>query len=139
MKSHPEISLKVYEEISKELIHRPAFMYNYGVTFFQYGRYAESVKIFEDLRNKFVTLDGMLYLGKSYRAVKQYNDAEKIFKDASFMVPNRLIPKYDLFMLYHEIGDSKKADAVGKEILNMPVKIPSNKVDSMKNEIKKCL
>ncbi|QIL40398.1 hypothetical protein G7074_14675 [Pedobacter sp. HDW13] len=139
MESHPEISLKVYKEISNELNHRPAFNYNYGVTLFQYGRYPESVKIFEDLRNKFVTLDVMLYLGKSYQAVKQYNNAEKIFKDASFMVPNRFIPKYNLFRLYHEIKDFKKADAVAQEILTMPVKIPSNEVDSIKNEVKKML
>ncbi|MCW2261024.1 MULTISPECIES: O-antigen ligase family protein [Sphingobacterium] len=137
--TNSELSFKMYDRIYKDLEHRPAFLYNYGAELFQDAKFSESTAVFTTLRARFITLDGMVYLGKSYKEMGNFNLAEKTFKEASFMVPNRFIPKYQLFKLYCDTDKILEAYSIAEEILNMPIKISSIEIDNIKKEVKSFL
>lgn len=55
----------------------------------------------------------------------KYKQAEKDYKTAIFMVPNRIISRNDLLTFYLEKKDTANAVYWSGSIINMPVKIPS--------------
>ena len=52
------------------------------------------------------------------------------------MCPNRFIPLYKLFKIYKQLGDTEKMLKVGNIILNKKIKVPSQKIDIILNNVK---
>lgn len=63
------------------------------------------------------------------------NQAEKYFLKAVYMVPNRMTPRYELVNFYLENKDTMNALKWSYSVSNMPVKIPSEKTEMMKNRV----
>lgn len=74
-------------------------------------------------------------LGNVYKAKKNMPSAEKAYLTAIDMVPNRFIERYRLYQLYKEIGDPKKAKKIKEDMLQLPVKIPSEMIENIKTNI----
>jgi len=55
------------------------------------------------------------------------------------MVPNRFLPKYQLFILYQELGDKDKIQEIALDIVNSPIKVPSYTVTLIINNAKEWL
>ena len=68
-------------------------------------------------------------MGKEEEALKCYETAE-------CMVPGLMRPAYLRFDLYRRQGRNREALAIGKEILNRPVKLINSEVLSMKSDIR---
>ncbi|PVH26480.1 O-antigen ligase family protein [Sphingobacterium corticibacter] len=134
--NQPELAMNVYSQIYDRLHHRPSFIYNYGVELYNLRKYNQAQKMFAKLLEQFVTLDGVMYFAKASQAVGQYDLAEQYFKQASFMVPNKFQPKYHLFKLYDHLKSEKNAAIVAQEILDMPIKVPSQEVDHIRKRVK---
>lgn len=75
-------------------------------------------------------------LGYIYALSNNAEEAEEAYLMAINMVPNRFINRYKLYNFYKNTGQKKKAISLGKEILNIPVKIQSIFVDQIKLSIK---
>lgn len=74
-------------------------------------------------------------LGNIYRAKENIELAEKAYIMAINMVPNRFIERYRLYQFYKEIGEEEKANKIKEDILRLPVKIPSDMINRIKNNI----
>lgn len=74
-------------------------------------------------------------MGKNYQALKQYENAEKAFRQAHFMIPHRFYPLYLLAKMYFESGQTEKGKAIALQLLHKKTKIHSTAIDEMKNEI----
>ena len=61
-----------------------------------------------------------------------FNQAEKDYQTAVYMVPNRMKTRFELFKFYLDKGDTTKARLWGTSILTMPVKVPSPVADKLK-------
>ncbi|WP_448700916.1 O-antigen ligase family protein [Mucilaginibacter sp. AW1-3] len=61
--------------------------------------------------------------------------AEQIYLQAIDMVPNRFASRFKLYNFYLKTQQIKKAKAVARYMLKMPVKIPSNSVDLIRKNI----
>jgi O-antigen polymerase len=75
-------------------------------------------------------------LGDSYKALKQYEQAENAYVLASYMTPGKIYPKYLLAKLYDETGQEEKAIELAKQLLTQNVKIESQAVSEIKMEMK---
>lgn len=77
-------------------------------------------------------------LGKSLASflerMRRYDDAEKIYIYNKNVEPFRFDARIDLFYLYLKTNQKAKAKTMAIEIVKLPVKIPSNKVDKFKEE-----
>jgi O-Antigen ligase len=91
---------------------------------------------------------GMLYYvdNKVYKLkadieqeLKMYPEAEKSYLRTIYMAPNRMGSRFDLLNFYVARNDTTKAVYWAKSILNMPVKVPSIRVDNILRETKSIL
>ncbi|MFR5658942.1 MAG: tetratricopeptide repeat protein [Butyricimonas faecihominis] len=78
-------------------------------------------------------------MGKNYQTMKQYPQAESAFLKASHMVPNRLYPLYLLAKMYHESGQTDKAIATARLLLEKAPKVPSSATEEMKRDMQKLI
>lgn len=69
----------------------------------------------------------------------QYAEAEKSYLRAIYMVPNRMSSRLDLMHYYCDQKDTAKAMYWASSILQMPVKVPSEKTSAMLKEVKQVL
>ncbi|HVK98144.1 MAG TPA: hypothetical protein VM368_10005, partial [Flavisolibacter sp.] len=58
-----------------------------------------------------------------------HEQAERDYKTAVYMVPNRMKSRFELIQFYLSIKDTSNAIFWAKSIMKMPVKIRSNKTD----------
>lgn len=102
--------------------------------------YAEySLPILLDAIKVAPTCELYVDLGDIYWMKNEYRQAEKAYMMASNMIPSRILPKYQLFLLYKEIGDRMKMRSVGHEILHQPVKVTGTHVLKMKATVRNVL
>ncbi|NSL88088.1 hypothetical protein ECE50_014670 [Chitinophaga sp. Mgbs1] len=127
-----EKGLQLYRQTYPSLKHRSAFLYNYGAQLYELGEYDSSIRIFKQAGELMTNTDLSMYLGKAYQAAGQFEPAEKSFLDAVYMVPSKFNPPYFLVLLYLGNNRKEKAVTVAGKILDIPVKVPSAEIDSIR-------
>ncbi|WP_281235324.1 O-antigen ligase family protein [Flavobacterium gelatinilyticum] len=69
-----------------------------------------------------------------YEKQNQFSNAEKIYIYNINAEPFRFEPRVDLFQLYVRTNQKKKAIETAKKIIDLPIKIPSDKIGTFKKE-----
>ena len=90
----------------------------------------------ERLKDMYPSCETYCLLGSYYVERKDYKLAEYYFQEASFMIPTRLRPKYNLWELYKDTGQSEKALEMANSILTTKLKIESVYTLRMKRRVK---
>ena len=62
-------------------------------------------------------------IGDYYASKKDFDRAELYYHVASQMIPTRLKPNYQLWLLYLEKGDSLATRQIANRLLNQPLKV----------------
>lgn len=83
--------------------------------------------------------DPILYtaLGDTYKALKEYDKAEREYLQAWQIIPHKFYPKYLLAKLYDGTGQKIKAKGIAKELLNKEIKVESKAIEEMRDELKR--
>lgn len=115
------------------------FLMQYGKTLSLNEKPKKSNEILHQAINYLNNSVIQISLGDNYKSLKDYKNAEKHYKKASDMIPNRLYPVYLLAKMYEEKYDFKNARKQAKKLLQMPVKVPSRAVFEMQEEMKSLL
>ena len=84
-------------------------------------------------------MDVQMLLADNYSRLGEYDRAERHYRRAARMCPNRFMPLYRLVKLYGQTGRDAEARQLAGEIIVKPVKVPSFRVDRMKREMEKYL
>ncbi|NDV81875.1 O-antigen ligase [Bacteroides sp. 51] len=74
-------------------------------------------------------------IGDVYKAQKKYSVAEGCYQIAGHMIPARITPNYNLFILYVEQNDSINALKIGNAILCQATKVEGTKTLKMKANV----
>ena len=61
------------------------------------------------------------------------------YRLAANVVPNKFYPLYLLVKLYDETGQTEKARAMARELLNKEVKVPSKAIEEIKAEMERLI
>ncbi|MCZ4243805.1 O-antigen ligase family protein [Pedobacter punctiformis] len=121
-------AVKGYQTVYPFLKSDQVFLSDYATALTISGAQIRAEQIMESV----VTIDNSsLYYNKladCYRDNGKVYEAETAYIRAINMVPNRFIPRYNLFNLYKETKQYEKAYHVGSQILKLPIKIPSASV-----------
>ncbi len=112
------------------------FLMHYGKALSLDQQFEKSNTILSEAQNYLNNTVIQITLGDNYKALKNYENAEKHYKIASCMTPNRLYPHYLLAKMYEEKGDLIKAKKQAEILLKMPVKVPSMAIFEMQEEMK---
>lgn len=126
-----------YEKIYPFLRHESVFLFEYAKYLNKIKKYEESNQILKEMGC--ISCDPMVYniMGRNYQSMKNYGEAEKAYKMASFLIPSRLYPYYLLTKLYDETGERDKIFKTAKIVLIKKVKIHSEATNEMRKEIQK--
>lgn len=122
-----------YELLPKEF-DNSSFLFDFGKILRLQGRYNDSNAILK-LGAK-VCCDPMFYvlIGNNYSDMGLYSLAEKSYKKAYAIMPNRMYPLYQLMNLYEQSGQHKRAILMAKRIISYNPKISSPATDEMKEK-----
>lgn len=117
----------------------PCFLDLYAQYCYKTFPVSESLPILKDAARIVPTSELFCDLGNLYKEAGDMTRAVEYYSLASCMIPTRLLPKYELFVLYQEIGDTLLARQVGETILSAVVKVESTKILKIKGSVKRYL
>ncbi len=120
--------MQLYEDAAEELTplyndlkDNYKFIYDYGYALHKCKHYQESNEILKEGAK--ISSDPMFYniIGKNLEALELYEEAEKAYLHAHYMVPQRLYPLTLLMRMHIRLGNNNEAMIYGKMILDKPV------------------
>ena len=128
-------SIKFYQKSSLILKNDGYFLFQYSRALYRTGDYEQAIKILERAQKYLPSYYLQNLLGDAKIARGQYLDAEKAFKVAGLMIPNRLLPKYNLANLYWKTGKIDQFKKIADDILQSPIKVKSSATKEIRQEI----
>jgi tetratricopeptide (TPR) repeat protein len=128
-----------YAELFPVLKYDRKFLFEYGHSLSKLGEYEKSSEILRHATK--LSNDPMFHniIGNNYLALKDYDNAEKSYRTAYNIVPNRIYPLYLLTRLCLERGDTAKAMNMCRKVMNFKPKVHSNAVMEIRAEIKELM
>jgi hypothetical protein len=130
-----EEAVKLYEKLYPTLKYNQYFLYNYGAELSAIGNYTKSLAILKEAESRVDDPDEYIYLGNSYEGIGDIKSALKCFRQASAIMPIKFYPKYRMAQIYIKMGKTQEAVSLAKNILSMPVKVPSDAIAGIRNEM----
>lgn len=112
------------------------FLFVYGKTLLRAEHYSEAHVILLEAEKYQNDSKVQLSLAETYKNLRLYDKAEQSYKKASNMVTAKINPQYQLVKLYVEMGQTRKAIAIAKKILERDLKIESDKASAIQNEMR---
>ena len=96
----------------------------------------KALEVMEEAAKIIPTCELFCDMGDTYRKLNQYKKAEQCYQLATNMIPSRITPKYKLFVLYKDSGDSLSAVKIANEIMTMKIKIEGSHALKMKGLVR---
>lgn len=125
-------SYQQLDSLYKDLKTYPMYLEAYGESALQQGYPNKALRAFQQQKKNKLYHSLFLSIGDCYNKLNKKNEAEKSYQLAIDMVPNRFVSRYKLFEFYLNNNELKKAAAIGKGILELPIKIQSAQVNRIK-------
>lgn len=128
-------SYQQLDSLYEDLKTYPMYLETFGNLAFQQNYPDKALRVFQQQKKHKLYYSLFLSIGDCYNKLNKKNEAEKSYQLAIDMVPNRFVSRYKLFEFYLNNSEFKKAATVGKEILNLPIKIQSAQVNRIKDSV----
>lgn len=135
----PSVTYKSYQELYPTMKYNKYFLFNYGAEFVVMKRFKESIPILNEALQYINDTDIYIYLGHAYDETGDLKEAEKCFKNAQYIVPSKVFPKYNLVKLYVKMNREADAISTAQEIVQMDVKIETDIALSIRHEMEEFL
>ena len=111
------------------------FLFNYGAEMSLAKNYTNSINLLKEAEPVLNDADLYIYMGMSYQGIGDYVNAEKCYVKASEIMPAKFYPVYRLVKLYQKQNRINESVQLAKNLLNMPVKIPSEIITNILAEM----
>ena len=128
-----------YERILQIFQDDGSFLLHYGHTLQLANKCSKAIPTLNEAKKYTAHVSLYTSLGLCYREVGEYNKAEEQFLFASNLSPYQIYPLYLLTKLYFDNNETKKALHVGNKLLNMQIKVPSERVNDVRCKTKHLL
>lgn len=130
-----DIAKQRYDELLPILKYNQYFMFNYGAELTVMGEYKKSVEVLEQVEHRLNDSDFYIYLGSSYEGLGNIDMALQCFEQAANIMPVKFFPKYKIVLLHRVQGNNAKAVEMARHIMEMPIKVDSDIVRSIRHEM----
>lgn len=135
-RGHSAEMLPVYEKLHPYLSWHGIFLYDYAIESFYADRNEQAYQIAEECRKSYVSYDLALLEGDICQYLHRNNEALTYYDEASKMCPVRFAPLYGKWQVYKKIGDTERMDSLSLLIQNKRIKVDSQEIHMMINDIK---
>lgn len=132
-------SVKYYGLIWSEFKCNGDYLTQYGKALEMASYTRSAIDVSLRAKRYFPNVITYISLGNCYKSIEKFQDAEKAYLTAWYMNPSKFYPKYLLAKMYDEIGEKTKARIIASELLRKKVKIHSETIDDIKDEMKNIL
>lgn len=105
----------------------------------QGGNCAPAAALLEKSKQHFITIDTYYAAARAYNCLGRHDLAIAQYQFIAWYVPVLFRPKYEMARLYMESGQTAAAMRLARQVVSMPVKIPSPEIDQMKAEMKQLI
>lgn len=131
-----ENGLRIYSSIASRLYDHPGFLYNYAAELNLSGRFMESQELLAQCTLVLNNYDTELLNGDNALHLQQFQQAKKHFYIASHMIPSRFMPLYGMMQANEMLEDTIALQQIAIEIIQKPIKVPSEDVSIIVNNAK---
>lgn len=111
------------------------FYFMYGDALQKLNEYEKSNRIFKKGAVHSNNPELWNAMGSNYMSLNEYDNAEKCFKYAFCMIPNRMTPLFNLSKLYYQKGDTESLKRMYGKIQTFKPKVESVLTGQMRQEI----
>ena len=131
--------IKAHYEILPLLRGNPYFLFDFGKTLSENGRYTDSNAVLR--LGTLISNDPMFYViqGNNYLQMNLYQKAEQAYQKAFGIMPNRIYPLYRLMLLYEKKGDITKEKEMAQRVISFKEKVVSPATKEMKDKARTIL
>lgn len=128
-----------YYEILPLLRGNPYFLFDFGKTLSENGKYTDSNAVLR--LGTLISNDPMFYViqGNNYLQMNLYQKAEQAYQKAFDIMPNRIYPLYRLMLLYEKKGDITKEKEMAQRVISFKEKVVSPATKEMKDKARTIL
>ncbi|MDR1170309.1 MAG: O-antigen ligase family protein [Prevotellaceae bacterium] len=131
--------LPEYDKLYAYLGRNGLFLYNHAAELHEVKEYEKSLSVFDLCLKYYNDMDVQMLLADNYRESGKYDEAEKHFKLAASMCPNRFMPLYQLVLLYEKMNRREEALKLAQQILDKEIKIPSATVNAIRHKMQQLI
>lgn len=117
----------------------PFVQFKFGFEKFHEGEAKKGTLMMESSVRKEPIPEANVVLANLYSGQKNFLKTEQLLVLNNGIEPFRFEPKENLFRFYIQTKQKEKSIKIAREIINLPVKIKSNKIDIYKTEAEKYL
>lgn len=130
-----EEAVKVCKSLEYFLGNDPEYLWIYANSQLENGDIKSAINITQNLLKQ--QNNQLVYglLARSYLKDRNLAAAESAMIDAINKVPNRFVPRYQLFLFYADQGLFEKAERERRNILHLPIKVHSHTIDEIKQSV----
>lgn len=132
-------AIEKYKELSTSYITDGSVLYLYAQELYYSNQLTHAQEMLNKAKKHYSTNEVYKLSATIENELQNYSQAEKDYKTAIYMVPNRMISRNDLLAYYLERKDTANATHWTNSILNMPVKVSSQKARSIQEKAKETL
>jgi tetratricopeptide (TPR) repeat protein len=130
-------SISIYNKLFTSLKNDISFLKEYADALEGTDNLTRKLQILNIILSQYSDNSTFLKLAKAYEEMGKYNLAEKAYLQSVNMVPNKFVPKELLYRFYIRHNRKKEAEHWKQIILTMPVKIPSERIFTIKKNIER--
>lgn len=111
------------------------YLVRLGAAFMENNDLTDAIYYLGEGKRLFTGYQSVFLLANAYERSNKVEESMAAYRFLSDYIPARFAPKYELFNLYLIRNDTASAIKMAQDILSMPVKIESFRVDEIKNDV----
>lgn len=131
-----EHAASLFDRLYGSFQHNGLFLFHYGAFYARLEQYHQAIPLLEQAKSVFTGPHLYVLLGQSYSKIGKYKKAEAQFKHASFMIPHKMYPRYQLAKLYQKMGATEQALQIANTVLEMEAKVPTIAARQIKTKLR---
>ncbi|MEO6522078.1 MAG: O-antigen ligase family protein [Mucilaginibacter sp.] len=128
-----EVSVVEYGNLEKQLNYNEAFLLKYYQLLFAFSELEEAEKVLGKVIVNNYSIPLLIRRSEIEKALNKKQEAVNTLRHAVNIAPGKFLPRYELVkqLLYNR--DSLKANLEASDILALPIKVHSPKIDEIRN------
>jgi O-antigen polymerase len=141
MLGYKKLATEEYRKLSDQYPSTGYNRLNYTQHLYHANKLKEALVQVKETKGYYINNEVYSLQAKIENELGLFSEAEKSYLRAIYMVPNRMGSRFDLINFYLSQKDTANARKWANSILNMPIKVPSERTDYMlkatRDELKK--
>ena len=132
-------AIQYFDKVQPFMLNDGLFYFYYASAKYQSAQYEESIKLLQQAEEMSSNPSIYMLLAENYKELEQYDNAIREYYNAFYMIPSHMYPKYQIALLYKQMGKQDDAYKVAQEIIAMPEKVPSQATKTIKEEMQRMI